>query len=719
MSVPPPDDDRAAELRAVFFESAEELVQRLNEEALRLEQSPGDPEIARGLRRIVHTLKGDAAACNFRELSELAHAIEDVFALDAPEATSQIPEIALQAADCFSALLWAYQRNTVCPDLQTFRNQLASLIGKHSAPLGDHNNRQSVEPAAHWTEYEQLAIARALDDGKSMYHVSVELDPQSAMPIAARQMLLLALNGLGEILALYPPESSAPARITRIEAVVSSVKSPEQIRLKCTIPAISKNTHVTSLQKIDTPAPPLDESASATHEQGPHQAKPASAETYSSHTATPPAPSSPAPENILRVEAERIDSALNLVGELILAKSMLQESLNEFARRFPQDSLRGKFSDLMAFQSRVLNDLQRSVMKIRMVPVEQLFRRFPRVVRDVAHDCGKRVELVYRGGETDLDKGILDALAEPLTHLLRNAVGHGIETGGDRLRAGKPAQGTVRLSAYHQGNQVVIEVSDDGPGIDAEKVRSRAIAQGILKSEEAAQLSEAESLRLILRPGLSTSEEITALSGRGVGLDVVESVLNRLKGTLQIETEPGRGTTFRLRLPLTLAIIRALLFRVAQQLYALPLSTVSEITRITEKEIYAVEHYEAMQLRNQVLPLLRMGPSSATSDSPERRKAFVLVVQHSDRRFGVIVDELAGEEELVIKALDDHSISTDLVSGGAILGDGHVVLILNVSALAERLTRGRVGESPILLSHGDHTSRQQPAQAHGAAGGQP
>jgi two-component system chemotaxis sensor kinase CheA len=401
-----------------------------------------------------------------------------------------------------------------------------------------------------------------------------------------------------------------------------------------------------------------------------------------------PAALATGPDQLLRVDAERIDSVLNLVGEMILAKSMLQQALLEFGERFPKDVLRGKFADAMAFQGRVLTDLQHSVMKIRMVPVDQLFRRFPRIVRDVGLHCGKEVELLIRGGQTDLDKSILDAIAEPLTHLVRNAIGHGLETAEERAHAGKRPQGTLRLGAFHQGNQVVIEVSDDGAGIDSEKVRQRALSQGLLSAEQAARLTEAESLDLILQPGFSTAEEITELSGRGVGLDVVQSVLGRLKGTIQIETARGRGTTFRLRLPLTLAIIRALMFRVEQRLYALPLNAVAEITRTVEGDIHQVEHYDVLQLRNDVLPLLRLGPKPPGGRETAQSKVFVLVINSGERKFGVIVDALEGEDELVIKALDDQSITTDLVSGASILGDGRVVLILNMIALMDRFTHG-------------------------------
>jgi two-component system, chemotaxis family, sensor kinase CheA len=719
------------ELRQLFFESAGELVQKLNDEAMRLEKSPGDAETARSLRRTVHTLKGDSAACGFRELSELCHEFEDVLTLESTAAAASVPEIALRAADVFAALLEAYRKGTKLPSIYSLRADIARLA--HPAPGGAVKAKKKTRKAAakktRWSEYEQLAITRAVAEGKHVHHVVVQIDPQCAMPIAGRQMIQLALAGLGEVLALYPVEGSIEP-INQVEAALVSGKPAEQIQAKCSIPTIALNVRVTPL-RAQTPSHPLPPASATDSECKDEVASPAAAEVTAGVAANDaPSTGEPAaapavpggPDNVLRVDAERIDSVLNLVGELILAKSMLQQTLLEFGQRFPKDVLRGKFSDAMAFQGRVLNDLQHSVMKIRMVPVDQLFRRFPRIVRDVGRQCGKEVELLVRGGQTDLDKSILDAIAEPLTHLVRNAVGHGIETAEDRVRAGKRPQGTLRLGAYHQGNQVVIEVSDDGAGIDPEKVRQRALSQGLLKAAPAARLTETETLDLILQPGFSTAEEITELSGRGVGLDVVQSVLGRLKGTIQIETARGRGTTFRLRLPLTLAIIRALLFRVEQRLYALPLNTVAEIARTVEENIHQVEHYDVLQLRNDVLPLLRLGSKPPSGPETARRKVFVLVINSGERKFGVIVDGLEGEGELVIKALDDQSITTDLVSGASILGDGRVVLILNMIALMDRFTRGRADVTGPrmagLLSTSGGGLPAGETQARGTAGGQ-
>jgi two-component system chemotaxis sensor kinase CheA len=310
----------------------------------------------------------------------------------------------------------------------------------------------------------------------------------------------------------------------------------------------------------------------------------------------------------------------------------------------------------------------------------------PRIIRDVAKAAGKEVALQVSGQDTDLDKSILDTLAEPLTHLVRNAVDHGLGTPQERVAAGKSATGTIRLNAFHQGNQVVIEVSDDGRGIDRSKVVAKAIERGIVTAEEANRMSEGEQLALIFHPGLSTADHITEISGRGVGMDVVKTVLDRLKGSVGIVSKLGEGTTFQLKVPLTLAIIKALLFRVADRLYAVPLGTVLEIMRASEGEIHRVDNHEVIQVRNEVLTLVRLARLTKRKASPSK-KLFIVVIAIGDRKFGLVVDRLVGEEELVIKALDDYLVATELVSGASILGDGTVVLILNIQAVVARLGR--------------------------------
>ena len=723
-------DERMAELREIFFESAQELLQALNDEALKLEKEPGDAEIVRTIRRIVHTLKGDAAACGYRELSELAHDMEDVLALQTASAHTSLPQVAFTAADVFGAILTAYRRRVKVPSTEPLRKMIhamAEYAGNVPAPKkklagnktsrsktpatrdsGGNRREESRVPArarlAAWNEYEKLAIQKALRQGKKLYHVLADIDLDCGMPIAGRQLVQVALSAIGEILAIRP-EAGASQAERLVEFAVASDKTAEQIAAKCQVPTVISKVTVGLIADatgakdpnfaIPHPIATFTSESAAKLEHSP-ASQPLS-ESEDDQQPTTPSHMASLADNILRVDAERIDNVLNLVGELIIGKSMLQQTLNDFAKRFPKDHMRGKFADAMALQGRVLNDLQRSVMKIRMVPVEQLFRRFPRLIRDVGRQCGKQVELVISGQHTDLDKSILDAIAEPITHLIRNAVSHGIESAEERQRAGKSPNGTIRLQAYHQANQVVVEVRDDGQGINAERVKTRAVEQGMITAEAAAQLSESEILDLIFQPGLSTAEQITEVSGRGVGMDVVQSVLRRLKGTVEVETNPGRGTAFRLKLPLTLAIIKALLFRVEHRLYAIALSSVAEIARTIESEIHQVDNREILQLRNQVLPMVRLGRLPVGADHGSH-KIFVLVITSGDKKFGLIVDQLEGEQELVIKALDDHAISTDLVSGASIMGDGRVVMILNLSAVVEHFSRSRFKSSGVLGS---------------------
>jgi two-component system chemotaxis sensor kinase CheA len=719
-------DERGAELRQLFVETAQELLQSLNDDALKLEKRPKDVETIRSIRRTVHTLKGDAAACGFHQFSELAHELEDVLVPEIASSSTSLAEVAFTAADAFGAMLASYHSKSKLPSSEPLRKLIQKLARqpKTQTPGKKKKNTGSEAAPAVWTEYEKLAIRTALRQGKCVYHIKVRLDPLCAMPIAARQLATNALAAVGEVLATAPGPNS-PQAAKQLQFMLASDRTSEQIAATCRIPSVVLSAKIEAIKgsgrtkgsgqvAASVPTASKDEKAAPQ----PHRAENEPIAAVLAQTAESESAGLKtlgAMENILRVDAERIDNVLNLVGELIIGKSMLQQALNEFARRYPRDGVRSRFADALAFQARVLNDLQRSVMKVRMVPVEQLFRRFPRMVRDVAKQCGKEVNLVISGQDTDLDKGLLDAIAEPLTHLVRNAVSHGIETGAERTRSGKPASGTIRLSAYHQGNQVIVEVSDDGCGVDAERVKEKAIEQKIVSPEEAAALSHADILALVFRPGFSTAREITEISGRGVGLDVVQSVVQRLKGTVEITTHAGQGTTFQLKLPLTLAIIKALLFRVEKRLYAIPLNAVAEIARATESDLHQVDNYEVLQLRRQVLQLVRLGQPG--TDLPgSQAKIFVLVIAAGERKLGLIVDGLEGEEELVIKAVDHQTVATDLVSGASILGDGRVVLILNLAAVMERSGRARGNGSGkvsggLLLSHADRTrSTQNPAE---------
>ncbi|HWT89302.1 MAG TPA: chemotaxis protein CheA [Candidatus Angelobacter sp.] len=692
MSRPP--EDRGGELRTLFFESANELLQSLNEAGLELESRPADEEVIRRVRRAVHTLKGDSAACGFNKLSELAHELEDVLTPQIAQARgADLAELVLTAADSFGAMLTSYQRRKEPPSVDALHAMIRKLLEEPASPENTATGSAVPHLPAQfaWTEYEQLMISEAVHRGETVYNVALRIDPNSLMRAAAFQLIRNVLHGSGTLIALRPEDNLTAATVEIVEAALATSQPEEKVLHRCRIPSIVSEVRFERAATAETPEHELLgdllEAQAAKLVAGAAETAETSATAKAANSGSA---ATTVAESTLRVDATRIDAVMNLVGELIIGKSMLNRTLTEFDQKHARDPLRAKLADAMAFQARILDELHKCVLKIRMVPVEQLFRRFPRVVRDVAKQCGKDVALELSGQNTDLDKGILDALAEPLMHLVRNSVDHGIEPADERLPAGKLARGTIYLNAYHQGTQVVIEVRDDGRGIDPVALRARAIEKGILKPEEAKRLTDQETFNLIFESGFSTASEVTEVSGRGIGMDVVRTVLDRLKGTVHVSSQKGRGTTIQLRAPLTLASIQTLLFRVGGRLFAVPLSSVVEITRITAPEIHRIDQREVLRLREQILTLVRLDHLSrlrSIDTQPVRKKHFVIVIGAAEKRFGLVVDSLVGEEELVIKALPGEIVSSDLVSGASILGDGTVVLILNVPAVLSRLVR--------------------------------
>lgn len=684
-------EDRGGELRALFFESAAEGLQVINDASLQLEKHPADEELIRRVRRAVHTLKGDSAACGFNKLSEIAHELEDILSLQVAQAHGpKLAEVVLSAVDTFESMLSAYQKQVDPPPPGHLRALIHGLLDSPAkGPTAGEHSGSAVPAAFQWNEYERLMVSEAVLRGEAVYNVALRIDPDSAMRAAAFQLVRNVLHACGTVIALRPEDNLAAASVEIVEAALASAHPVEHIAHRCRIPAVVSDVRIEKANQAESAEHEL---LGEILEAQAAQIANHSAETGDNGAAKQPGGASAVAtfaESTLRVDAARIDAVMNLVGELIIGKSMLSRTLAEFDRDHSKDPARAKLAEALGFQSRVLDELHKCVLKIRMVPVEQLFRRFPRVVRDVAKMCGKDIALEIAGEHTDLDKGILDALAEPLTHLVRNAADHGIEPPDDRLSAGKPARGTIYLNAYHQGTQVFIEVRDDGGGIDLDLVRQQAVRNGLLKAEDAQRVSEPDLLNLIFEPGFSTASEVTEVSGRGVGMDVVRTVIDRLKGTVHVASVKGKGTSIQLRVPLTLASIQTLLFRVGGRLFAVPLSSVIEITRINEQEVHRVDQREVLRLREQILTLVRLSSLSRIHavENGKKNKNFVVVIGLAEKRFGLVVDSLVGEEELVIKALPGELVGSDLVSGASILGDGTVVLILNVPAILTRLSR--------------------------------
>lgn len=403
----------------------------------------------------------------------------------------------------------------------------------------------------------------------------------------------------------------------------------------------------------------------------------------------------------VRVESAKVDTLLNLAGEMVIARSVINQIEPELERQFPKNELVGRLAIASTQMGKLIAELQKSVLKLRMVTIDHLFRRFARPMRELAAERGKEFELQIVGGETELDRTLVDLLYEPLLHLLRNAVDHGLETTEERRNAGKPEIGRIVTRAYHEGNQVVVEVSDDGRGIDLAAVKARAVQRGSISRQQADQMSDEEAIELIFAQGLSTAEEITQLSGRGIGTTAVKSAVEQLRGTMAVKSEAGKGTSFTLRLPLTLAIIKALLFTAAGRLFALPLLAVSELAAAEPSGIVHLDGIEHYRLHDRFVSLVRPGVvlgfdrrrgGSGMSLRSDPARMFLIVLVAGNKRYAVVADEVMGEQELVIKPLDSGWVQNDALAGASLLGDGRVVLIMDAEMVfrnAVKYERGK------------------------------
>lgn len=425
-------------------------------------------------------------------------------------------------------------------------------------------------------------------------------------------------------------------------------------------------------------------------------------------SAAPEAGGAPVPagegDQTIRVETSRLDNVMNLVGELVLGRNRLVKLSSEHAGEEDPERQMKEISEAVAQLSRVTTDLQLAVIKTRMQPIRKVLGKFPRMVRDLSRKMGKEVRLELSGEETELDKSVIEEIGDPLVHIIRNAIDHGLEDPEERVRSGKPAEGVVRISAYQEGNSIVIEVSDDGKGIDVARVRDKAVERKLIQPADAERMSEPELVNLIFLPGFSTAEKVTDVSGRGVGMDVVRTNINKINGSVDIRTAMGAGSTFVIRLPLTIAIIQALMVTIGAEVYAIPLQSVVETVKITREDIRTLSGSDVLNLRNQVLPLLRLRDEFKTppGDQDDTRKCYVVVVQLGSRLLGLIVDRLPYQEEVVIKSMGSLLSGIRGMAGATITGDGKVVLILDVGEILQDIQlRQNQSVSPAgILSNG-------------------
>lgn len=658
------------EFVAYFRDEAEELLQQIDADLLKLEEAVNtgipDPEIVNSLFRALHTIKGSGGMLGFTDVQGLAHKLEnlcDLLRKDRMPLSEGCVDILFSGRDFLTDLVESAVSGAAPPSgLTEYMARLDQFVGIYEETShvieGNTGAEHKFDDAAH-------------EETKSASKADVDA-------FEAEVERLLA-----EAEAARAPSQTAPAAAA--EPAVPVAPPPPVAESVPAKPAAPAPAEPAAPKAAAEPAPAAADGAA---QKG---GKAAEAQKRSSIHQT------------IRVDIERLDALLNLVGELVINRTRISDIANTLERLLADKAIDGSLgiigplakdlADSAALLARTTNEIQESIMKVRMVPIGQVFDRFPRLVRDVAKARGKEVQLVISGAETDLDKTIVDEVGEPLMHLLRNSVDHGIEPPDVREQRGKSRAGTISLNAYHEGNQIIIEVSDDGGGIDLERVRARGIKQGLISSED--RLTDREIIELIFTPGFSTAEVITDVSGRGVGMDVVRrNITGQLKGIFDIDTSPGQGTRFTIKLPLTLAIIQALLVRVVDELYAIPLDSVIESQRVEMPDVRTVHGNEVITLRGQVVPLVRIADFFELQGQRDPDKVMIVIVGLQGRQVGLVVDSFEGEQEIVIKPLSDVVGRIPGISGATILGNGSISLIIDVHSLvSEAYVHGKAARA--------------------------
>jgi two-component system chemotaxis sensor kinase CheA len=650
----PADDffDRT-EFIQYFRDETDELLQSIEGDLLRLEQfvdaETVDAELVNSLFRALHTIKGSAGMLQFAEVQQVAHKLENVFDLlrkDRMPLTEGGITLLFDGRDLLTALVRA-------------------AVAGGEPPTGVDEYVERLDAFAGVYDATALAIeGPRVDDDPEDDLRPLDAAQVSAFEAEVERLLAEAERRRKEELASAPRVDADAA-----QAAVDALFSADAAHAPAPFAA--------AFEPMPAPvAPTLRQAQGDTAGGTPAKGAPDVKRPVSSKNQT------------IRVDIERLDSLLNLVGELVINRTRISDIAATLGRELGTNgradggvsaSLAKDLSESSALLARTTNEIQESIMKVRMVPIGQVFDRFPRVVRDLAKARGKEIHLEIAGAETDLDKTIVDEVGEPLMHLVRNCVDHGIEPGDVRVARGKPRHGTIKLNAYHEGNQVIIEISDDGGGIDLQRVREKAIRIGAI--DETDRLSDREIVELIFTPGFSTADQVTDVSGRGVGMDVVKKNILRLKGVFDVDSVHGEGTKFTMKLPLTLAIIQALLVNVADELYSIPLDAVIESQRIDASDVRTVHGGEVITLRGQVVPLIRVAEFFRLNAPRDPDKVMIVIVGLQGRQVGLVVDSFQGEQEIVIKPLSDVIGRISGISGATILGNGSISLIIDVHSL--------------------------------------
>ncbi len=667
----------------LFIDESKEHLQSLNQSLLELEKKPDSMPTLNEIFRVAHTLKGMSGTMGYSKMAALTHDMENVLQKirnGKIKVNSEVIDVLFKCLDALENYLQSIIK-TGAEGEDKYENVI-KMLNKllETEKTGDTNpfvanTKNQLPPLEHASasleldEYVQNVINKAIDMGMNAFRVTVRLNKGCVLKSARAFIIFKALENNGSILKSDPKVEDIEDEKFDFEFTVVIVSKETSEKISKELYGIAEVEEViidpiyassvsekNNNQVLQNEAWELEEEEEQVKEQK-NKEKGRARKT-------------------VRVDIDRLDNLMNLVSELIIIKTRLED--------IDVDDSNQGYSEAVEYLERVTTSLHDAVMKVRMVPVEMVFNRFPRMIRDLSRELGKQIVLNMYGSDTEVDRTVIDEIGDPLIHLLRNAADHGIETPEIRASRNKPKSGTINLKSYHDGNNVIIEVQDDGNGIDIEKVRKKAVEKGLVTKEVADSLSEKEVLDFLFRPSFSTVDKVTDISGRGVGLDVVKTKIEALGGVIDIETEKGKGSKFIIRLPLTLAIIQALMVVLGEEKYAIPLNSIKEIIKIKPEDIKLVQKQEVFLLRNSVIPLIRLDRilEVPKSEEKEKKQATIIIVRKGDKLTGFMVDKLIGQQEIVIKSIGKHLSGIKYIAGATILGDGQVALILDVNSLA-------------------------------------
>ena len=636
--------DDMKEIMEDFLIEAFELIEQIDHDLVELESNPEDLELLNRIFRVAHTVKGSSSFLNFDVLTELTHHMEDVLNKARKgelKITPDIMDVVLESVDMMKGLLSSIRDHgndtaagidikNICARLTQISEGEAPAAAPEApaTPVAEPapESAKEPEPAAPTEEAPEISDA--------------ELSKLSDSEVEAEIERLLKVRK-AEDKARRASKGIAP-------------KSPEEIAPASSTASASSSKPTPSKEKDTEKKVPAASSGAVAQEQ------------------------------TIRVEVKRLDHLMNLIGELVLGKNRLLKIYDDVEERYEGEKFLEELNQVVSSLSLVTTDIQLAVMKTRMLPIAKVFNKFPRMIRDLSRDLGKQIDLEISGEETELDKSIVEEIGDPLVHIIRNSCDHGIEDPETRKAAGKPEKGLVQLKAYNEGNHIVVEIVDDGKGLDADMLKSKSIEKGIITEREADAMSEKEAFGLIFRPGFSTAAKVTNVSGRGVGMDVVKTNIEKLNGIIDIESEVGKGTVMKLKIPLTLAIIQSLLVGTQEEFYAIPLASVLETVRVPIDDIYTIDGKNVLRLRDEVLSLVRLSDVFGVEKAFDGgEQTYVVIIGVAEAKLGIIVDTLVGQEEIVIKSMGDYLQNIPGIAGATIRGDGRVTLIIDVGAMME------------------------------------